>query len=203
MRFLKTKIRLSQEASQKKIEKDIKAPSRQDSSSNASSPSTKSEIRSRQAYKNSSKTTLFDDQQKKLAKTEAFSSASNPKKNIIINYGNAIAAFALSRLAVPYLQPYVDNGQIKLKDFTDFVTQAKAKITGLEGFKSLLVIHDDESEDVVTYKNIFKALCEVFIKYFSVNWIIHGRVSNKLVYLKCRFNMMRRIQNPDQFTYLN
>jgi len=177
MRFLKNKIRLAEEAFQRKQEL-LSSPSTQ-----ASSPSSNSnEKKRRQRNQNSN------------------SQALNPTKNVIINFGKAIATFATSGLAVPYIQSYMGRARVDFKGFVDFISQRKSSIGGIESFRSLLVIQNDDSTELRAYKQIFKMLSEVFIKYFSVNWIIHGKVTQKTVYLKYRHSMMRRIQNPEHFT---
>ena len=82
------------------------------------------------------------------------------------------------------------------------MNQAKNKIAGIDSFKSLFVVGENDDSETAIFKQLFGMLGEVFIKYFSVNWIIHGRVTNKLVYLKYRGKMLRRIQNPESFTYI-
>ena len=126
----------------------------------------------------------------------------NPTKNIIINYGKAISSFALSHLAVPYLKTYLENEGVLMKGFIDFVGEAKEEIGGIQSFRNLLLIKPADSTLMIKYKKIFKLISEVFIKYFSVNWIMNGKVTHKLVYLKYRFKVLRRIQNPESFTYI-
>lgn len=41
----------------------------------------------------------------------------SPMKNIIINFRKAIAPFSTLRLAEPYLQPYLDDGNFDLTVF--------------------------------------------------------------------------------------
>lgn len=125
-------------------------------------------------------------------------------KNIVINFGKAIASFAVSPLATPYLEQILEKENITSKEFTDFVNEAKAGIGGIDSFRLLLLI--DESRDtprLAACKRAFAAISTVFIKYFSVNWITHGRVAHKLTYLKYRFKVLRRIQNPEFFTYIS
>ena len=124
-------------------------------------------------------------------------------KNISINYGKAISSFAISALALPYLQPTFDQGEVSLNDFILFMNHAKTKIGGISSLRSLLMINDKvDGVKTMMLKKTFKMIGEVFIKYFSVNWIIHGKVTHKLVYLKFRSKMLRRFENPELFTYV-
>lgn len=123
-------------------------------------------------------------------------------KNIAKNFGKAICNFSLSLIAMPYLQPFLKEEGIELSDFTDYINKTKNKIDGLMTFRSALIHRDGDTREVRGSKIVFKKIGEVFVKYFSVNWIFHGKVVHKKAHLKFRFKMLRRIQQPEQFTYL-
>jgi len=127
-------------------------------------------------------------------------------KNIVTNFGKAIATFAMSELALPYLTLELEKegfeNLIKPDEFVEFVKSSKGKINSIEGLRSLILIEENDSPKAVAFKKCFQTLAEIFIKFFSVNWIIHGRVTYKLEHLKFRFRMLRRIKNPEVFTYL-
>jgi len=123
-------------------------------------------------------------------------------KNIVINFGRAISTFVTSHLADTYLKPLAEKEQIDMNKFKDYVKSKKVTIGGISSFRMLLVPSDDDTPEEVAYKKVYGALAEIFMKYFSVNWIFHGRMGHKDVYLKYRFKMLRRIQNPESFTYL-
>jgi len=123
-------------------------------------------------------------------------------KNIVKNYGRAISAFALSNLAVPYLNNIVEKERISLQQFTEYIRQIKGSIDGLTHFRSTILIEQDDDHHIAAKKRVLMAISEVFIKYFSVNWIYNSRVFHKKAHLKFRFKMLRRIQHPELFTYL-
>jgi len=123
-------------------------------------------------------------------------------KNIAKNFGKAICNFAVSPLAEPYLLPLLNKEGIDIAFFKGYLSGIKSDIDGLFKFRSLLIIVEEESAEVQATKRVFRDLGEVFIKYFSVNWIFHGRVIHKKAHLKYRFKMLRRIRNPELFTYL-
>ena len=127
---------------------------------------------------------------------------SAPTKNIVINYGKAIASFATSSITVYYLQSALQREDIALDDFVSFVDETKGRIAGIASLRSLLLIRREDEPKTVACKKIFRMISEVFIKYFSVNWIMYSKVSHKLVYLKFRSKMLRRVQNPELFTYV-
>jgi len=141
---------------------------------------------------------------KKTRKPRAKSSENDYKatKNIVKNYAKAITNFVLSPISLPYLYPILKDKSNSLDDFLDFVKVAKESIQGIDTFRYFLLVQENDSSEVRAFKDTFKAISIIFIKYFSVNWIAHSRLKNKLVYLKYRFRILRRITNPNSFTYL-
>ena len=138
----------------------------------------------------------------KRRKRQSPTKTSSPMKNIVSNFGRAISHFATSYIAIPYLLPQLQKEGVTLDEFVRFVNGAKNDIGSIQGMRRLLILDQKDHHTVIVYKKIFKNISEVFIKYFSVNWITHGKITHKLVYLKFRYNMLRRIQNPQQFTYM-
>jgi len=123
-------------------------------------------------------------------------------KTVVKNYGKAIASFALSPIAIPYLNPMLKQEGIKLNEFIHYISAVKESIEGIDTFRALLLIKDSDEKKTASSKRIFQSVGEIFIKYFSVNWIYSGRMMNKKAHLKFRFKMLRRIKNPELFTYL-
>jgi len=123
-------------------------------------------------------------------------------KNIPINYGKAIASFAVSPLALPYLKSYLKGKALSVKEFVDLINESKEGIRGIDTFRAMLLIEKKDNLKIVLCKKAFQWISEVFIKCFSVNWIIHGRMAHKMTYLKYRHKMLRRIKQPEYFTYV-
>jgi len=125
-------------------------------------------------------------------------------KNIVKNYGKAICSFACSEIGKPYLDSVLEKNNIqqKHKEFIAYICKVKESIDSIQSFRSLLLITENDTDDMIAYKRAFAAIGEIFIKYFSVNWIFSGRITHKDTHLKFRFKMLRRIQNPEFFTYL-
>ena len=150
-------------------------------------------------------TSVFEKSPLRRRRLPGYSSTSeNVKitKNIVVNYGKAISSFATSKLATPYITPLITEKGITAQGFQEYVAKSKGEIGGISSLRRLLIISlEDTAEDAI-HKKLFQAICEVFIKYFSVNWISHGRMGHKDVYMKYRFKMLRRVQNPEWFTYL-
>lgn len=128
----------------------------------------------------------------------------SPNKNIVKNYARAMINFALSELAVPYLELHIEKQEEKLTlaEFKKFLQDQKEKINSIKTLRELLLITDDDETRLVAYKEVFRDICETFVKMFSVNWIFSSKLSDKTIHLKYRFKMLRRIRNPEQFTYL-
>jgi hypothetical protein len=123
-------------------------------------------------------------------------------KNIVKNYGNAIASFALSDLSIPYIETLLFQEEVPLEEFREFVSKEKEGLTCLSALRNILQEKKQDSEREKAYKRIFRGAGLAFVKYFSVNWIYHSKMKYRDAHLKFRFRMMRRIQNPELFTYL-
>ena len=123
-------------------------------------------------------------------------------KNMVKNFGRAICTFASSRLAIPYLTKLAALEGAEIEGFIQYTKSMKDKIVGLNHFRSLLLHEKNEDYKTVAYKRLFQGISEVFIKYFSVNWIFDSKVKYKQAHLRFRFKILRRIQNPERFTYL-
>jgi len=182
MRFLKNKIRLAEEAFQRKQQKNLLSPGK---TSEISEPST---ISSPITHGDRSKRTCSSYSEPILAST-----FTKPTKNVVINYGKAILSFAMSGLAPEYISRYFSEEKIHLPSFHAFLLETKPKISGYKNFEGIFIAEEKDSPIVALYKKVLKMLGEVFVKYFSVNWIIHGKVAHKLVYLKHRYLILRRI----------
>jgi hypothetical protein len=127
---------------------------------------------------------------------------SRTTKNIVKNYGQAICKFTSSPLALPYLNEFLKRENVDLKGFIAFISKSKSSIDGIQHFRSVLLPKKNDSKLITSYKKMFQDISEVFIKYFSVNWIFHSKVFHREAHLKFRFKMLRRIKNPKLFTYL-
>ena len=207
MRFLKNKIMRAKEAYERTLNNTLSTPPQSPTfSTEGSISSSAQKIEPDSKPPQHSLSNNQPQRQTRSKSTVHHESVSKPvssTKNISINYGKAISSFATSTLAVPYLQPTLDKEGIDLKDFILFISQAKESIGGISSLRSLLTINEAfDTLKTMKFKKIFRMISEVFIKHFSVNWIIHGKVTHKLVYLKFRSKMLRRVQNPELFTYV-
>lgn len=124
-------------------------------------------------------------------------------KNIMKNYSRIFTTFALMSLARPYLLPRLQEHQINMEDFKEFVESRKRPANCIKGLRQqFLLVLEDDSDEVAMMKTVFKEICVVFLKFYCVNWIFHGKVMDKTAHLSYRLKILRRIQNPACFTYL-
>jgi len=144
----------------------------------------------------------FDSDEGKTTADGKTSKGATSAKNIIKNYGRALQNFAISNMVLPYLSPLIQKEQVLLKDFRKFFYSKKKQVRSIAGLRSLLLVSKEDDAQTAAFKRIFKEISIIFIKFFSVNWIFSGKLLNKIAHLKCRFKMLRRIKNPENFTYL-
>ena len=123
-------------------------------------------------------------------------------KNIVKNYGRAFASFALSNLSLRYLEELLKDKNITLTEFREFVISRKEGIDGISSLREMLLVNHIDGEKTALCKKIFQEISIIFIKFFSVNWVFDSKVGNKIAHLKSRFKMLRRIRDPEHFTYL-
>jgi len=145
-------------------------------------------------------------QQRKVSFTSS-QEGSSPKKfkariNIMKNYSRALTNFALSELAVPYLAGIMEQNQLDISTFQSFIREKKKRVNCIRNLRELLLIYETDSAQLASCKRAFEAICEVFLKYFCVNWIYHSKINDKLQHLKYRFKILRRVKDPAHFTYL-
>jgi len=122
--------------------------------------------------------------------------------NIMKNYSRAMVSFALSKLALPYLAPELEKRGLTLAIFQKNLRNKREKVHCIRSLRELLLPKAEDSENRKSFKEIFGIICEVFLKFFSVNWIFNSKLNDKMKYLKYRGKILRRVQDPEHFTYL-
>ena len=176
MRFLKKKIILAQEKAKKfhnlKSQKQLNTNSIQ-----------------KQAQKRSKKARMSKEYEKKLA-----------TKNIIKNYSRAIGNFAMSDLFLPYAANSPYSGCFVWNEFVEFARDARDNIQNIHNLKERLIVNEDDDTRTATFKALFKMAAEIFIKYFSVNWIFSAKLIYKQIYVQYRGTLLRGIQSPSKLT---
>jgi len=126
-------------------------------------------------------------------------------KNLVKNYGKALCNFASSDIAVPYIKNIIEKNsyrEVKMPVFARYIDGKRTQITNIESLRKLLIVEESDDNVMKAYKKIFQEVSIIFLKYFCVNWIFHSKVIQKNAHMKFRFKMLRRVQDPEHFTYL-
>lgn len=123
-------------------------------------------------------------------------------KNIVKNYAQAIFKFALSSFSLDYLTRFSRQEGVRIDHFRNYVKSFKGKIEGIYDFRLALLITEADSKEKASFKRILAQIGAIFIKFYSVNWIFNSKVVHKKAHLMYRFKILRRITNPELFTYL-
>ena len=139
------------------------------------------------------------------SETEIFNHGKGEK--IVRNYAKALVSFASCTMAVPYLTAIIHKeencgNKLDVKLFQRYIKTKKQKTVNISRLRALLLVQARDSDTTKMYKHLFSEISVVFIKYFAVNWIFSGRVKYREDHLKYRLKMLRRIRNPEYFTYL-
>jgi len=188
MRFLKNKI-----AQSRKHEKPVDPePSPPDSVAKLS-PEKPQESRTR--------TLRTRPQNLNFSENQTSSRGATSSLNIIKNYSRAMTNFAVSDIARPYLNKILESKEVKVDDFLEFIEERKQSVNCIKKLREMLP-SDEAGDTLEDMKTVFQDICILFLKMFSVNWIFSSKVTDKLAHLNCRFKIMRRIKNPQHFTYL-
>ena len=131
-----------------------------------------------------------------------FSPRKTPCENIIKNYGRAMANFAVSPLAAPFLKTILPKCGSNLTTFQAFIKKKKKSVNCIKKLREMLPSEANRGAPNYAEKLVFQELCVIFMKIFSVNWLFNSKIDNKLAHLSYRFKILRRIKDPDHFTYL-
>jgi hypothetical protein len=124
-------------------------------------------------------------------------------KNVMKNYSRVFTIFAISPLSRPHLMPLLQKHKLELSPFIDFVNSQKKAVNCIKGLRdSLLLVKDTDSEQISAMKQIFQAICVVFLKFFCVNWIYHSKIVDKTAHMSYRLKLLRKVRNPATFNYL-
>jgi len=188
MRFLKNKIARAEAFLTLQNQQSQQEADKQTVSSPRISPKRQAAIRSDQNISNLKRISTLED--------------GRATKNIAKNFGKAICTFAMSNVAEPYLFPLLQRENLSFDAFKKQMDLTKKNIDGLYSFRSALMIKRQDNSDVQASKRIFRLIGEIFIKYFSVNWIFHSKIFHRTAHLKYRYKILRRVQNPELFTYI-
>jgi len=124
---------------------------------------------------------------------------SMPKKRIHSRqiykaYCYAMAQFMVKPIAEPYLKGLLDEMHINIETFRDYIALNEKMIKGFDGLVFMLTFREGDSEECKKYKRVLRLGCEVFLKYFAVNWIFHSKMPDTKLYLEYRFKILHKLR---------
>ncbi len=140
-------------------------------------------------------------QQNKVSASMQAKKSANSAKNIVKNFARAMVIFGISKLALPYISWKLNELKLDLKEFQQYLFQRKENMDGISSLRALLLVDSSDCPQTAAIKIAFQYTAEIFIKYFSVNWIYNSKLGDKLVHVKARYKILRRIRKPEYFTY--
>jgi len=190
MRFLKNKIARAQEAESALLQEDDFIPDDNDNS--------EPEQDDLEWIPEPRKTRKETNSPRKTTKQARLFSCDN----IIKNYGRGMTCFALSSMAKPYLKDITEKHAVKLVSFLRFVRTRKKSLNCIRKLREMLPIQADVDRPDFRYRLCFQELSIIFLKFFFVNWLFNSKIDGKIIHLSFRFKMLRRVRDPDHFTYL-
>jgi len=129
----------------------------------------------------------------------ATQSSGSKLKNVIKNYGRAICNFILSEASSSYLEKVLKELSINRIEFLAYIREQRSYLKGISEFRHMLLPSPTDDERILLFKKAFQQLSEIFVKYFSVNWIFSGKLLYRIEYVKYRNKLLRRIKNPHLF----
>eukprot|EP00331_Platyophrya_macrostoma_P007622 CAMPEP_0176428556 /NCGR_PEP_ID=MMETSP0127-20121128/13216_1 /TAXON_ID=938130 /ORGANISM="Platyophrya macrostoma, Strain WH" /LENGTH=345 /DNA_ID=CAMNT_0017810253 /DNA_START=87 /DNA_END=1121 /DNA_ORIENTATION=+ len=97
--------------------------------------------------------------------------AMKESKNVVKNYGKAMAAFSLSELAIPYLSRSLERNGVTLEAYKGFMINKKETIDSVGSLRDAILPNPGfDSPLDFKLKSVFRDLCEVFVRDYSLNW---------------------------------
>jgi len=118
------------------------------------------------------------------------------------NYGRAMTNFAISTTAKTFLRPILERLQIELPAFHKYIEERKKSANCIKKLRQMLPFDHEVNTPEYSFKKAFQEICIKFLKFFCVNWLYNSKISEKITHLKYRFKILRRIRDPQFFTYL-
>jgi hypothetical protein len=123
-------------------------------------------------------------------------STSTTHKDILKNYYRMFTNFASSPLALPYLEPLLQNNQLQLDKFLQFITLQKGTVSEIRNVRSLLInVTETDSQELIAIKIMFHQINVIFLKLFCLDWVFNSKIVDKVAHLSYRLKLLRRIKN--------
>ena len=119
----------------------------------------------------------------------------NCKKLVIQNFCKALVNFSVSEHASGYLLEDLNQGGLDLGAFRNALKAKKDTINTFQDLEQVLRIRPDDSIQLICFRTSFKNACIIFLKYFSVSWILNAHLKNRSLYLSFKGKFIQNILN--------
>ena len=138
----------------------------------------------------------------KKSKKNKFSRESERLKNIVKNYGKKCANFAIGKIGQSILKEKFTSEEYS--QFREYIKMRVCKITNIQNFRDMLLVLEGDSLKITKFKESFQFVSEIFIRNYAICWIFHSsRMNDVKGHVFARHKMLRRIQDPKNFTYIH
>jgi len=149
------------------------------------------------------KTRNYKKDSKKDSKKNPVNNFKRESKNVVKNYGKAMAAFSLNDIAIPYLEVLVADNEVSIEDFRNFMINRKETIDSIGSLRDLFCPDFKiDTPQELRFKAVFRAISKVFVRDFAINWIFTSKSQYKSALINYRYKILRRVVDPASFTYL-
>jgi hypothetical protein len=123
-------------------------------------------------------------------------------KNVVKNYGKQIIKFIKHPLGKKIAMEQL-NGDTKQVGMLALYMKSQSEITNMNDFRNILIVREEDGEEIKLYKEAFKAMSIEFVQSYSHNWIFNSnRIADKWSHIYAKPKILRRLKNPEFFTYL-
>ena len=123
-------------------------------------------------------------------------------KNIIKNYGKRCAYFAISNEGINLISYQLNEDEVL--NFKIFIRSNISRITNIFNFREMLLVKQDDTIEISKFKKAFQYVSEIFINNYSTKWIFNSpKIKDVKGHLFARFKILRRVRNPEFFTYIH
>ena len=109
---------------------------------------------------------------------------------------NGCLSFTRSALGSSYLGVKLHDKGICPELFEQFINTWRGRINNIPTLLGLLIVRTYDNAETTACKLVFKEILELFLKHFSLDWILKNeKTGNKMKFLRYRTKLIRKLQN--------
>ena len=109
---------------------------------------------------------------------------------------NVCVSFTHSALGSSYLGVKLHDKGICHEIFEQFVSTWRGRINDIQTLLGLLIVRTYDNVQTAACKSVFKEILELFLKHFSLDWILkNDKAGNKMKFLRYRTKLLRKLQS--------